>query len=46
MTYEVDRWRLTLDHVTLSQNGFLVHTIHIKHVIKVLMSSIVSFYQD
>ena len=46
MTYEIDNWRLQLDRVTLSQKEFLVRTIHIRHVIKVLMSSIVSFYQE
>ena len=36
--YDVYMWRLTLDHVTSTQNGFWF-------LIKVLMPSLVSFYQ-
>ena len=44
ITYEIDRWCLQLDDVFCLKR-FLVRTLHIRHVIKVLVLSIVSFYQ-
>ena len=48
LTNEVDRWRYQLKHLSLSQkvSGFLFRKQYMRHIIKVMMLCIVSFYQE